>query len=393
MSKFSCVFFLNLLAILILLSALNSMHYHRFRNLLKTKIFFASIFMCVFASLICILLHYNLTKETLIAHYIVLACITTLYFIGMMIPVAWLSFLILHLYNDEDLLKKNLKFILIPCIIIEISLIFNLFFGFYFSVSPPPQNSYMPTDLIAITGLVQFAYVLASVIIYYNFKRSSELAFFSISIFFVPIIAVFFTSTLFSQRPVLFIGTEWPFVAVVLISLCFSLQNELAFKDHLTQLYNRDYLDIIKMKFLNSNASKSKGAILIDVNNFKGINDNFGHEEGDKALVKIANSIKKAIFKLGVAVRYGGDEFIVFINSDDKKMLENIINKVNKNLSDLNRNSPYELSFAAGFDIFMPKNKSIDDVLKILDQKMYENKRISYALSKMKDKYIKRKSS
>lgn len=378
MSKFHCVLILNSLAILLLLSAFFSIYHHRFKNLLKHKVLFASIFICIFASILCILLHYNLTKDTQMAHYVILGCITMLYFVGMVLPVAWISFLLLHLYNDENLLKRNLKSILAPCIVIQILLILNLFFGFFFTISPPPQNLYIPNSSITITGIVQFGYILISLIIYYNFKKSSQLAFFSIAVFLIPVIAVLLTSTIFSERPIMFMGSEWPFIAIVVISLCFSLQNELVFKDNLTQLYNRDYLDIINSKIEKSKTKKQRGMILMDINDFKGINDNFGHKEGDNALVTIAKAIKKAIFNLGIAVRYGGDEFIIFVNLADENLLQSIVNSINLNLETLNKNALYKISFSYGFGIFDPKDSSMCEILKILDERMYESKRNLY---------------
>lgn len=383
MSKFSCVLLLNLLALSLLFSALSSMYYHRFRNLLKNKILFASIVLCICASILCIVLHYNLTQNTLMAHYGILLCVTMLYFLGMALPITWVSFLLLHLYNDENLVMKNLKILFAPCIIVQILLILNLFFGFFFSVSQPPQNLYIPTNFIAITGIVQFGYVLASLIIYYNFKKRSDLSFFSISIFIIPIIGVFLTSTLFSQRPILFMGSEWPFVAIIIVSLCFSIQNELAFKDNLTQLYNREYLDILITKIIKSNSHAPNGAILIDVNDFKNINDHFGHKEGDLALINIANSIKKAVFGRGIAIRYGGDEFIVFVDAGDENLLANIVADINTNLANINKDAEYEISFSYGLGIFDLKRDNMSEIFKKLDKKMYENKRHLYDTNKI----------
>lgn len=81
--------------------------------------------------------------------------------------------------------------------------------------------------------------------------------------------------------------------------------------DDLTGIYNRRFFyKVFNEKFKDSVTKGEKSFLyLIDINNFKKVNDNFGHSIGDKALIKIASTLKE-IFKQGCVGRYGGDEFL-----------------------------------------------------------------------------------
>ncbi|MDR1727490.1 MAG: GGDEF domain-containing protein [Acidobacteriota bacterium] len=86
-------------------------------------------------------------------------------------------------------------------------------------------------------------------------------------------------------------------------------------RDSLTSLYNRSYLEQILDNQFTRSASLGQPltAIFIDVDNFKGINDTYGHAGGDVVLVEIAKTIQSAVRNYDTVVRYGGDEFIALL--------------------------------------------------------------------------------
>lgn len=84
-------------------------------------------------------------------------------------------------------------------------------------------------------------------------------------------------------------------------------------KDHLTDVYNRKKMDEDLNKFVEQNNSNLLSAVFIDADRFKNINDNFGHDIGDKVLVYLANKLKlHAQYLNGEVYRYGGEEFVIF---------------------------------------------------------------------------------
>lgn len=83
-------------------------------------------------------------------------------------------------------------------------------------------------------------------------------------------------------------------------------------RDHLTQVYNRKKMQEDLDKFVNQNNSNLLCAIFIDADRFKGINDNFGHDAGDRVLQYLANKLQiHASYLNGEVYRYGGEEFVI----------------------------------------------------------------------------------
>ena len=92
-----------------------------------------------------------------------------------------------------------------------------------------------------------------------------------------------------------------------------ALKNEIIFTDCLTGLYNREYLEFLHKRACNKKDCWVSG-IMIDLNGFKQINDNYGHAEGDLALCIVADLLLKSFSEYGVVTRYAGDEFVIMLN-------------------------------------------------------------------------------
>lgn len=96
-------------------------------------------------------------------------------------------------------------------------------------------------------------------------------------------------------------------------------------KDHLTQLYNRRKLDEDLLTFTAQNNAKYLSAVFIDADRFKAINDNFGHDTGDRVLKVIANKIKTHANRLnGEVYRYGGEEFVMLCFLPHEQLLQGL---------------------------------------------------------------------
>lgn len=103
---------------------------------------------------------------------------------------------------------------------------------------------------------------------------------------------------------------------------------EAAVTDMLTGIYNRAgmYEEIRQMIecYRVSEKTHHVGLMFIDLDNFKHYNDTFGHDVGDLILKEMAKIFQKASKGRGFVARYGGDEFIMILNTDDHEILENI---------------------------------------------------------------------
>lgn len=149
-------------------------------------------------------------------------------------------------------------------------------------------------------------------------------------------------------------------------------------KDSLTGLYNRKFLyNYIKKMRIEENRREnfSFALIFIDLDNFKPINDNLGHEEGDKVLKEVANILKENFRKDDFIIRFGGDEFIILINlqNNNTSSIKKIINSLRKRVEEkLNK---YNLSFSYGIAIYPKDGKNLSTLLTKADKEMYEEKK------------------
>lgn len=102
--------------------------------------------------------------------------------------------------------------------------------------------------------------------------------------------------------------------------------------DPLTKLYNRRFMDYqIKMAFNEAQVFKTNpGIIFMDIDDFKNVNDTYGHETGDKVLKALANTIRHNVRQSDFPGRFGGEEFIVLIRDTSKDEILQIAEKLRK---------------------------------------------------------------
>ena len=115
---------------------------------------------------------------------------------------------------------------------------------------------------------------------------------------------------------------------------------------------------------------------MIDINQFKGINDTYGHDAGDQALREVASILSKVTIENGTAFRYAGDEFLIFVEDTGIEALIIIKSKILLELDKINSmpNRRYQLSLSFGLGEYNPDNTNFDEFIKILDKNMYSDK-------------------
>ena len=155
---------------------------------------------------------------------------------------------------------------------------------------------------------------------------------------------------------------------------------KLAHYDILTNCCTRGYgLALLEQQIKIANRKKTPILLLyLDVDNFKDINDTYGHAEGDMVLKEVAALFKSTLRETDIICRLGGDEFLlIFPDSslDNAPLIEERINKRLKELNE-NLNKPYRISFSTGLSAYDPANPlSIEKLIKIADEGMYKEKK------------------
>ncbi|GAL17403.1 diguanylate cyclase [Vibrio maritimus] len=147
----------------------------------------------------------------------------------------------------------------------------------------------------------------------------------------------------------------------------------LAYCDALTGLYNRNYLSIVEHIFSPSFYSYM---LYFDINEFKQLNDEFGHQFGDQVLIHFARHLRSATNDLGTNIRLGGDEFITLLSGvRDQKLLTEMV----RNLESFKVVTPNSCSTKVSVSVgVVPINEqsiSLSKTIAIADTAMYCKKR------------------
>ena len=318
-----------------------------------------------------------------IVRIIILLCRTYASFANIWISVLWIGFLKYHLYGEKKEINTQMKLLCVMGIVIDALLVINFFFPFLFSVDE--NNHY--TRLLPGYGLVLVVLVLMaySIIHYYDYRRTKGLVrFFPIGVFLIPV-AIGHPI----QMMIYGLSLGWVSMAISLSGILMSLQSEAAYVDNVTGLVNRAFL------FNTKPYRRVSGVIMFDLDRFKYINSAFGHKEGDNALRDFGKTVQRVALRYGFAVRYTGDEFLLFSRIGKEQLLEQIVEEIRKELDriEVGVNRPYELSFSYGLKVYDPETESFDDIEKVLEERLNKNKALFYERHPELDRRRKKKET
>jgi len=167
-------------------------------------------------------------------------------------------------------------------------------------------------------------------------------------------------------------------VAVLLSALKKSLDKERqnSRTDHLTQLSNsKSFMEALELEFQRSKRYEHHFSLAyIDVDNFKAINDTMGHHTGDQLLQNIATSIRETTRQTDIIGRMGGDEFCILLPETDQKKAMDVLRRVNDKLTTLTVGKNNKITLSIGCVTYQTVPDSIDEVIKMADDLMYEAK-------------------
>ena len=151
--------------------------------------------------------------------------------------------------------------------------------------------------------------------------------------------------------------------------------------DTLSKLPNRNLLnDRFNLLLSQSKRTDTKIAVLfIDLDGFKKINDNYGHNSGDLLLIEISERLKKAIRDSDTISRWGGDEFIILLNNiEDKDNVENFVTRMIFDCSKpvkISESIEVTISLSIGISIYPDNGNSKEELLELADKAMYKAKK------------------
>lgn len=146
--------------------------------------------------------------------------------------------------------------------------------------------------------------------------------------------------------------------------------------DHLTRAANRRYFYVLAQAEMNRLARYHHPFTVayIDVDNFKAVNDRFGHHEGDRLLCVIAAKIQKVLRNNDTVARLGGDEFAILLSETDYGASEEVILKLRDLLLQTMRQRQWPVTFSIGAITFKAPPQDVDEMIRMADGLMYSVK-------------------
>ena len=154
---------------------------------------------------------------------------------------------------------------------------------------------------------------------------------------------------------------------------------KLAHFDILSGCCSRGYgLDLLEQQIKTAKRKKTPVLLFyLDVDDFKCINDTFGHKEGDMILKEGVKLFKSTLREIDIICRMGGDEFLLIFPDSSLDDAPLIRERLSKNLEKLNQKlaKPYKIDFSIGLSYYNPSTPlSIEELIRIADENMYEDK-------------------
>lgn len=282
----------------------------------------------------------------------------------------WSLYTDLRVYRDPDATRRRAKLLCIPWVIEVAAIVYNLLgTGLLFSISQENVYERGPGAIIGyISLMVYFAYSVAMVLRSRN--QGINLRFFPIQYFVGPCIVGVVAQFFFYG-----ITTSWVSVATALVFVQMQTYAEDIYIDELSGLFNRRYLDRM-IKNGSATHGDSLWGIMLDINDFKEINDKFGHGVGDRAIRILGDVLYRTAPTGSMAIRYAGDEFIILMPDCEQQLAQLTMDEINRALAKLNDSGdePFRLHAAMGCAHFGADDDP-ETFLHNMDEKMYEDKR------------------
>lgn len=141
------------------------------------------------------------------------------------------------------------------------------------------------------------------------------------------------------------------------------------YTDMLTSLKNRNYLNA-KMPEWEESKVFPQAIVVIDLNNVKYVNDNYGHEEGDRLIIEAAGILVNTQLENSEIIRTDGNEFLIYLVGYSQRQIATYTKKLSKEL----RNLPHEFGAGVGFSMITDEIKTIDDAINEATMEMITNK-------------------
>ncbi len=306
--------------------------------------------------------------------------------IAPIITLLWVMYCDIRVNMDERGIRKRMPLYCLPFLINTLFLIANLFVPLVFRIDS--AHIYHRERFFWIYVAIMCLYGLISLLLLgrkaLQPRPSPERTEFRIMALFLlpPFIGGILQGMFYG------LSLVWFAMVLSIIMIYTKVLNRQIIIDPLTGLNNRRKLvQFLSMKMNAMETEKPLFLMMMDADDFKSINDDFGHTAGDRALVSLAEILKKVSVNRDIFLaRLGGDEFLVIGHDRDGIDPKVLAGEIDKEISLFNASTrePFRISLSIGWAYFQPQEmKTIDSLLNAADQSMYRAKSVKKTRSRL----------
>lgn len=284
----------------------------------------------------------------------------------------WSLYADYQIYHNSEHLGKFFRWSMIPVAANAALAVASVFTGLLFEID---RNNYYHRGPLfyLMVGICYFYIFYTLSVIWLRRKQLKRKTYLSLLLFAVPPFIGGLVQSLFYG-----VSVVWACAALSLMIIFINLQNSLLYTDHLTGLHNRRQLDNQLQEWCRSIPRDGLlGGIIVDIDCFKQINDELGHDMGDRALVQAARILQGSFKKDDLICRYGGDEFVVILKIARPDELSHAVERLNDATEAFNtrKEAPFSIRFSTGFAVYRcGEGKDPQQFLKQMDTMLYEQK-------------------
>nr|WP_246543001.1 GGDEF domain-containing protein [Fusibacter paucivorans] len=301
---------------------------------------------------------------------------TILYYIfNPLICLLWVMYADFKIYESKYGLLRRMRFYVIPAIISTILSLATIKTQYYFIIDV--NNHYIRGEGFPVMSILALIYLVYAVWMSLDDIRrngwgaSQEV---NMTLLIFPFIVI---ASVLIQIWYFGLSIIWVCTMLACTSVYIKTQNAQISTDYLTGVYNRRRLDQhLRRRIRMRRQNRLLFAAIIDVDAFKSINDTYGHVEGDRALVKVSEILRKTSKRSEAFVaRLGGDEFIIVGERNHQDEIALFMERLQMNVVKYNQEhpAPYVLTLSMGHAVFQ-EGDTIDSFLAAADQAMYREK-------------------
>jgi len=307
-------------------------------------------------------------------NYILNYAFNLLLYLFAIVPIAlWLVYVDFHIFYDRKRLKRARTISIIFIFTNAILAIISMFTGWFFYIDD--YNVYHRGMFFWLHVVLCYSLFIYTTVLIMRNRYKIETKFYkSLLLFPIPLLLGSIFQSFFYG-----LSLNWSCMMLSLLIIYFNIQDVGLNTDYLTRVFNRRMLDsYLKEKIKSSTKDNTFAAILIDINDFKKINDTFGHHVGDEALQEAVRIMRTCIKKEDFIARFGGDEFYIILDIIEKEKLEETVQNLHIAADNFNLYSQklYKIKFSMGYDIYDIKYDSqFEDFMRHIDKLMYQVKK------------------